>query len=145
MARRSRARDASRSPRVKVELRQLKQWYRTLDQLYARKSTIEHELYLRLRDLFSLKVDVVFYDLTSTYFEGHGPEPLARHGYRRDGKPRNRQLLVGVVMVDGWPLTHHVFAGNRRDASTVPRVLEDLARRFGVRRVVLVGDRGMVC
>jgi hypothetical protein len=47
-------------------------WYRTLDQLLARKSDIEHALYLTLRDLFSLEVDMVFYDLTSTDFEGQG-------------------------------------------------------------------------
>ena len=134
----------SRTPRVRVELRQVKQWYRTLDQLQARKETIEKELYLRLRDLFSLKVDLVFYDLTSTYFEGHGPQGLGAHGYSRDGKPRNRQVLVGCVLVDGWPIAHHVFRGNWRDARTVPSVLEDLEQRFGLRRVVFVGDRGMV-
>lgn len=137
-------RRASRLPRVRVAFRQLKQWYRTLDQLAARKAEIEQELYLRLRDLFSLKVDMVFYDLTSTYFEGQGPLTLGAHGKSRDGKPRNRQVLVGVVMVDGWPLAHHVFRGNQRDATTVQPVLEDLERRFGVRRMVLVGDRGMV-
>jgi transposase len=134
----------SRTPRVRVELRQLKQWYRTLDQLQAHKEGIERELYLRLRDLFSLKVDVVFYDLTSTYFEGHGPAALARHGHSRDGKPRNRQVLVGLVMVDGWPITHHVFQGNWRDSTTVAQVLGDIEKRFGLRRVVFVGDRGMV-
>jgi transposase len=137
-------RRASRLPRVRITLRQLKQWYRTLDQLHARKPQIEQELYLRLRDLFSLKVDWVLYDLTSTYFEGQGPPTLGAHGHSRDGKPRNRQVLVGVVMVDGWPITHHVFQGNRRDAKTVPEVLEDLETRFGLRRVVFVGDRGMV-
>jgi transposase len=137
-------RQASRLPRVRVALRQLKQWYRTLDQLYARKAEIERELYLRLRDLFSLKVDLVLYDLTSTYFEGQGPARLGAHGYSRDGKPRNRQVLVGVVMVDGWPITHHVFHGRGPDATTVPHVLGDLERRFGLRRVVFVGDRGMV-
>src|SRR6266545_550653 len=137
-------RRASRRPRVRVSFRQLKQWYRTLDQLAARRVAIEHELYLRLRDLFSLKVDCVFYDLTSTYFEGHGPPILGAHGHSRDGKPRNRQVLVGLVLVDGWPLTHHVFAGNWRDAKTVPDVLDDLETRFGLRRVVFVGDRGMV-
>src|SRR6266540_5616482 len=137
-------RRASRWPRVRVSFRQLKQWYRTLDQLSARRVAIEHELYLRLRDLFSLKVDCVFYDLTSTYFEGHGPPILGAHGHSRDGKPRNRQVLVGLVLVDGWPLTHHVFAGNWRDAKTVPGVLDDLETRFGLRRVVFVGDRGMV-
>ena len=134
----------SRAPRVRVALRQLKQWYRTLDQLQARKAQIERELYLRLRDLLSLQVDVAFYDLTSTYFEGQGPPGLGAHGYSRDSKPRHRQVLVGVVMVDGWPITHHVFRGNMRDAKTVPQVLEDLEHRFGLGRVVFVGDRGMV-
>src|SRR6266508_1687818 len=137
-------RRASRRPRVRVSFRQLKQWYRTLDQLFARRVAIEHELYLRLRDLFSLKVDCVFYDLTSAYFEGHVPPLLRAHAHSRDGKPRNRQVLVGLVLVDGWPLTHHVFAGNWRDAKTVPAVLADLETRFGLRRVVFVGDRGMV-
>ena len=137
-------RRGSRLPRVRGALRQLKRWYRTLDQLQARKAQIERELYLRLRDLLSLQVDVAFYDLTSTYFEGQGPPGLGAHGYSRDGQPRHRQVLVGVVLVDGWPITHHVFRGNMRDAKTVPQVLEDLEHRFGLRRVVCVGDRGMV-
>jgi len=137
-------RRASRRPRVRVAFRQLKQWYRTLDQLQARKAQIEQALYLQLRDLFSLQVDLVLYDLTSTYFEGQGPPTLGAHGHSRDGKPRNRQVLVGVVMVDQWPIAHHVFRGNARDATTVPTVLEDLEKRFGLRRVVFVGDRGMV-
>ena len=139
-----RERKTSTTPRVRVEARQLQQWYRSLDQLLERKTTIERELYLTLRDLFSLKVDVVFYDLTSTYFEGHGPAGLAAHGYSRDGKPREPQVLVGLVLVDGWPIAHHVFAGNWRDMRTVPGVVDDLESRFGLRRVVFVGDRGMV-
>jgi transposase len=51
---------------------------------------------------------------------------------------------VGVVMIDGWPIAHHVFEGNRKDDSTVEGVVEDLEERFGLRRVVLVGDLGMV-
>jgi len=137
-------RKASRTPRVRVAARQLQQWYRTLDQLLACKAQVEQALFLRLRDLFSLRVDMVFYDLTSTYFEGEGPPALGAHGHSRDGKPRNRQVLVGLVMVDGWPIAHHVFAGNRRDAKTVPDVLRDLEQRFGLGRIVFVGDRGMV-
>ena len=135
---------ASHRPRVRVKDQQLRQWYGTLDRLVKHKSTVEQELFLRLRTLFALTVDLVFYDLTSTYFEGNGPAGLAKHGHSRDGKPRNRQVLVGVVMIDGWPIAHHVFEGNRRDASTVEGVLSDLQTRFGLRRVVFVGDRGMV-
>ena len=137
-------RKASRTPRVRVAGRQLQQWYRTLDQLIECKAQIEHALYLRLRDLFSLQVDMVFYDLTSTYFEGKGPPEIGANGHSRDGKPRNPQVLVGLVMVDGWPIAHHVFAGNRRDAMTVSDVVIDLEQRFGLKRIVFVGDRGMV-
>jgi hypothetical protein len=80
---------------------------------------------------------------TSTYFEGKGPPELGANGFSRDGKPRNVQVLVGLVMVDGWPIAHHVFQGNWRDAKTVPDVVRDLEQRFGLKRIVLVGDRGM--
>lgn len=129
--------------RVQVDLAQLQCWYRTLDHLLLNKDRIEVGLYERLRTLFDLEPDLVFYDLTSTYFEGHGPS-MAKHGYSRDGQPRKVQVVVGVVMVAGWPIAHHVWAGNRRDSTTVKEVVDDLAKRFHFRRVVFVGDRGMV-
>src|SRR5512135_3756516 len=130
--------------RVRVHPRQLDAWYRTLDQLHAAQDRIEVALYHRLRDLFSLKPDLVLYDITSTYFEGTGPVDFAQHGYSRDGKPQNVQVIVGVVMVAGWPIAHHVWAGNRIDHSTVQEVISDLRKRFEFGRLVFVGDRGMV-
>jgi transposase len=130
--------------RVRVHPRQLDAWYRTLDQLHAAKDRIEVALYRRLRDLFSLKPDLVLYDITSTYFEGAGPLDFAKHGYSRDGKPQNVQVIVGVVMVAGWPIAHHVWAGNTVDRSTVQEVISDLRTRFEFGRLVFVGDRGMV-
>jgi transposase len=129
--------------RVQVDLAQLQRWYRTLDHLLLNKETVEVALYERLRTLFDFQPDLVMYDLTSTYFEGHGPA-LAKHGYSRDGKPRNVQVVVGMVMVAGWPIAHHVWAGNRRDSTTVKEVIADLAKRFNFGRVIFVGDRGMV-
>jgi transposase len=130
--------------RVRVHPRQLDAWYRTLDQLHAAKDRIEVALYRRLRDLFSFKPDMVLYDITSTYFEGAGPHDFAKHGYSRDGKSQNVQVIVGVVMVAGWPIAHHVWAGNRIDHSTVQEVISDLRKRFEFGRLVFVGDRGMV-
>jgi transposase len=130
--------------RVRVHPRQLDAWYRTLDQLHAAKDQIEVALFNRLRDLFSLKPDLVLYDITSTYFEGAGPHDFAKHGYSRDGKPQNVQVIVGVVVVAGWPIAHHVWSGNRIDHSTVQEVIKDLCKRFEFRRLVFVGDRGMV-
>jgi transposase len=133
-----------RNRRVRVHPRQLDAWYRTLDQLLEAKDQIEVALYHCLRDLFSFKPDLVLYDITSTYFEGAGPATFAKHGYSRDGKPQNVQVIVGVVMVAGWPIAHHVWEGNRLDHSTVQDVINDLRKRFEFGRLVFVGDRGMV-
>jgi transposase len=133
-----------RRGRVQVHHRQLEAWYRTLDRLLAAKDQIEVQLYYRLRDLFSLQPDLVLFDITSTYFEGHGPADLAHHGYSRDGKPQNVQVVVGLVMVAGWPIAHHVWEGNRLDVTTVQEVVRDLRSRFDLGRVIFVGDRGMV-
>src|SRR3954470_8123438 len=130
--------------RVRVHPRQLDAWYRTLDQLLAAKDRIEVALYRRLRDLFGLKPELVLYDITSTYFEGAVPHDFARHGYSRDGKSQNVQVIVGMVMVAGWPIAHHAWAGNRIDHSTVQEVIGDLRERFELGRLVFVGDRGMV-
>ncbi|CAI9084877.1 IS1634 family transposase [Candidatus Methylacidiphilum fumarolicum] len=130
--------------RVRVDHRFLWPWYRTLDELIQRKEELEEGLFSRLRDLFSLQPEMVFYDLTSSYFEGEGPEDLAQFGYSRDRRGGNRQILLEVVMVNGWPIAHHVFRGNLKDGETVQRVVEDLEKRFGLQRVVFVGDRGMV-
>ena len=136
--------DWHRKGRVQVRHRQLGAWYRTLDVLIKAKDKIEVALYHRLRDLYSLKPDLVLFDITSTYFEGAGPEDFAKHGYSRDGKSQNVQVVVGMVMVAGWPIAHHVWAGNRIDSTTVQEVVRDMRTRFSFQRVVFVGDRGMV-
>jgi transposase len=130
--------------RVQVHPRQLDAWYRTLDRLVKVKDKIEVALFQRLRDLFSLQPDLILFDITSTYFEGHGPTGFARHGYSRDGKAHNVQVVVGLVMVGGWPIAHYVWPGNRLDVTTVREVVADLTKRFAFARIVLVGDRGMV-
>ena len=92
--------------------------------------------------------DLVFYDITSTYFEGERslvPDDFRRYGYSRDSRFDKRQVVIGMVMTHGGiPLCHHVFAGNTVDKTTVTDVVGDLKKRFGLKRVVFVGDRGML-
>ena len=92
--------------------------------------------------------DLVFYDITSTYFEGERSlldEDLRRYGYSRDHRCDWRQAVIGMVMTrDGIPLCHHVFPGNTVDKTTVVEVVMDLKQRFNLKRVVFVGDRGML-
>jgi len=88
---------------------------------------------------------MVLYDVTSTYFARRSAAgKLRRHGYSRDGKRRNVQVVLGVVIANGFPIAHHVFPGNKADKATFATVIHDLEERLGLQRVMVVGDRGMV-
>ena len=139
------AEEVTPEQRVRVEDRQLAVWYRTLDALRAARQAIETALYVRVRDLFSLKVDLVLYDVTNAYFARRSPKStLRRHGNSKDGKSRNVLVVLGVVLANGWPIAHHLFPGNTADKKTFRTVVEDLEGRFGLRRVLVVGDAGLV-
>lgn len=136
--------EVTKDQRVKLKWNWLQGWYRTLDAVYAGKNEIENELYLRLRDLFHLNVDLVFYDLTTLYFaRREAAGKLRRHGNSKDGKPRNVQVLLGLVMVNGFPLAGHVFSGNHGEKVTVKQVVTDVQKRFGIGEVIFVADKGI--
>ena len=120
---------------------------RAMDRLIARKEAVEQAVARRLIGDPDA-VDMVFYDITSTYFEGDRSleeDDVRRYGYSRDGRGDRRQVVIGVLMTrKGIPLCHHVFAGNTVDKSTVGQVVRDLKRRFRLGRLVFVGDRGML-
>jgi transposase len=86
----------------------------------------------------------VLYDLSSSYFEGNTC-PLARFGYSRDHRPDRMQINYGLLCNDeGIPVAIEVVEGNTGDPETIPAQVERLKARFGLARVVVVGDRGMV-
>jgi len=114
--------------------------YQAMDWLLARQARVEKKLAARhLRD-----GALVLYDVSSSYYEGRTC-PLARFGHDRDGK-RGLPIIVYGLLTDaeGRPVAVHVYPGNTGDPSTVPDQVERLRRRFGLARVVLVGDRGML-
>ena len=118
--------------------------YRALDHLVQGKEEIEEALFARNRDLFSLAVDLVLFDTTLVHFEGQGPEGLATPA-RPGNYPECVKMLVGLVMTgDGFPVAHHVFPGNTADINAFRAALKELRRRFLLRRVVMVADRGVV-
>ena len=86
----------------------------------------------------------VFYDVSSSYYEGHTC-PLAQHGHNRDGK-KGRPIIVYGALTDrdGCPVAVQVYPGNTGDPSTVGDQVDKLRGRFGLSRIVLVGDRGML-
>jgi len=118
---------------------ELQHLYRALDFLAGHKEAVEERLFERVRDLFHLRLDVVFWDTTSTYFEGTGPKDLARFVHSKDGRPDRLQLVVGLLMTqEGIPVAHDVFPGNTSDVKTFAEALRTLKRRFQIGQVILV-------
>lgn len=123
----------------------LPHFYRSLSFLWSKKEEIEEALYRRGLDLFNQDLDLVFFDTTSTYFEGTRLRGWAKLGKSKDHRPDHLQLVVGVVMRrDGFPVCCEVWPGNTSDMTTIKPVVEALRKRFRIRKVVLVCDRGMV-
>ena len=118
----------------------------------------EHDLYKAMRWLLDKQQKIekrlaekhltqdspVLYDLTSTYFEGHCCV-LAKHGYSRDRKRGKLQINIGMICnAQGCPVAVEVFPGNTADPSTVAGQIDTLRERFGLERIIMVGDRGML-
>jgi transposase len=108
------------------------------------KDLVEEELFARRRDLFA-ELSVVFTDTTSLSFEGQGGEALGRRGHSKDYRPDLHQMIVALVMVqDGRPLCSELWPGNTADVTTLLPVVDRLRARFGVGRICVVADRGMI-
>jgi len=114
--------------------------YEALDWLLERQTRIENGLARRhLEDGV-----LVLYDVTSSYFEGRCC-PLARYGHSRDHRRDRPQIVYGVLCTrEGLPIAVEVFEGNTGDPSTLRAQVEKVKDRFGISRMVLVGDRGMI-
>ncbi len=130
-------------PGVSSDVLPLQSYYRTLEYLAEAAGEIEKGVHARLKHLFNQDVSLVFYDLTSSYFEGKCCK-RAKRGYSRDHRPDLLQIEIGLL-VDGQgiPIGHEVFDGNVKDVRTVVGALDRLKKEFGVRRCVFVSDDGM--
>ncbi len=114
--------------------------YAAMDWLLPRQGRIEAALAKR----HLAEGGLVLYDVTSTYFEGHCC-PLAQLGHSRDGRRDRLQIVFGLMTDrEGCPVAVQVFEGNTADPTTLPQQVIKLRRRFGLQRMVVVGDRGML-
>jgi hypothetical protein len=114
--------------------------YEAMDWLLPRQSRIEQELARR----HLAEETLTLYDVTSTYFEGRHC-PLARLGHSRDGKRDKLQIVIGLLANgEGCPVAVEVFEGNTGDPKTLASQVRKIREQFGLTRIVLVGDRGMI-
>jgi transposase len=126
-----------------IELHQL---YRALDVLAWHKEEIEQGLYWHGRDLLSLEVDVVLYDLTTLRFESTRTDlgNLRQFGYSKEMRSDCTQVVLGLLVdTQGIPLGFEVYPGNTFQGATVCDIVRKLRQKFKVRRFIFVGDRGL--
>jgi hypothetical protein len=108
------------------------------------KDLVEERLLAHRRDLFS-RLDLVFMDTTSLYFEGAGGQTLGRHGHSKDHRPDLPQMILAVLIDgDGRPVCSEMWPGNTADVTTLIPVIDRLRKRFAIGRICVVADRGMI-
>ena len=121
----------------------LKDYYRAMDTLTASLEGIEEGLYCEGRTLFG-ETELVFFDTTSTYFEGDKAEN-GEYGLTKDHRPDRKQVVISLVVNEKRiPITHKVWEGNQIDSKAFKETIGDMKERFGIRRAILVADRGCV-
>ena len=131
------------------------QCYRALDFLAVWSDEIERDVFLKTADLFSLDVDLIFYDTTTAYFEIDEPDeteqefagrlyaPLRRRGHSKEGRDNQPQVIIALAVTrDGMPVRSWVLPGDTADVATVARIKDDL-RAWRLGRCLFVGDAGM--
>jgi transposase len=119
-------------------------FYRSLDYLMEQKETIEKHLLQKMKEKQLIAGSLLFYDLTSSYFEGEDC-PIAMYGYSRDHRGDRIQITLGLVLdSSGLPLYHEVFAGNMLDQKTVTSIIEKLSSTFSFSNILFVADKGML-
>ncbi len=108
------------------------------------KDDIEERLFARRRDLFS-DLSLVFMDTTTLSFHGAGGETLGAHGHSKDHRPDLRQMVLAVVLDgEGRPVCTEMLPGNTADSTVLLPIVDRLRSRFGIGRVCVVADRGMI-
>jgi hypothetical protein len=118
--------------------------YRSLDILADNKQQVEDYLFYRNKDMFNLSLDVVFYDVTTFYFESVKKDSLKDFGFSKDNKLNEVQVVMGLLIdKNGMPVGYELFPGNTYEGKTLEVSLLKLKERFNIDRIIVVADKGM--
>jgi transposase len=119
--------------------------YRSLDFLAVSKEQIEQKLFEKNTSLFDMLIDVVFYDVTTLYFESERADLIRNFGYSKDKKHDEVQIVLGLLVdIEGRPIGYDVFPGNFYEGQTLPLAIDKLKKRFNIDKIIIVADRGMM-
>jgi transposase len=137
----------NQSEYIGLEQAPLHHLYRSLDKLAAWKEQIQERIYHTGRDLFNQRLDVVFYDVTTFYFESEQETEgqLRQKGFSKDGKIGNTQVLLGLLIdKDKQPVAYQVYKGDTFEGHTFKDALSSLKKRYQLDQIIVVADRGML-
>jgi len=122
----------------------LQNLYKSLDLLADNKEKIEDLLFARRYNLFNMSLDVVFYDVTTFYFESQTEDELKDYGFSKDNKINNVQVVMGLLIDrTGMPVGYELFKGCTIDSKTLVRSIKKLKERFNIDKVIIVADKGL--
>jgi len=125
----------------KIDLNSL---YRSLDVLSENKERLEEMIFYKNMNLFNMQVDVVLYDVTTFSFESVKQDSIRDFGFSKNGKFNEVQVVMGLLLdCEGRPIGYELFSGNTFDGNTLDASLEKLKKRFSIRKVIIVADRGI--
>lgn len=120
--------------------------YRYMDKLHHKQKELVQQIsYAHTLRLLNNQISIVFYDVTTLYFEIEQEDELRRTGFSKDGKHQNPQIVLGLlVSVDGYPLAYDVFDGKQFEGHTLMPVIEGFKQRYGLKNLVVVADAGLL-
>ena len=120
--------------------------YRYLDKLNTKhKEQIQQISYQHTLQILNNRISMVFYDVTTLYFEVEDQDDLRKTGFSKDGKHQHPQIVLGLlVSVDGYPLAYDIFEGNKFEGHTLMPVLESFRTKFKLDKLVVIADAGLL-
>lgn len=122
------------------------QIYRYLDKLESKqKEQVERISFNHTIKIFKGKITIVFYDVTTIYFEASEEDELRKIGFSKDGKHQSPQIILGLlVSVDGYPLAFEVFEGNKFEGHTMIPVIESFKKKYSLEKLIIIADAGIL-
>lgn len=120
--------------------------YRYLDKFYkTQKQTVQHISYAHTLKILGGEISVIFYDVTTLYFEIDDEDDLRKTGFSKEGKHQNPQIVLGLlVSIDGYPLAYEIFEGNKFEGHTMLPVIETFKRKYNLTKLVIIADSGLL-
>lgn len=123
---------------------ELEHMYRSLSFLASQKDRLEEHLNKQISKKLNRNLAVAFYDVTTYYFESVETDDMKRFGFSKDNKVNQVQVVMGLLIDDyGIPVSFELFPGNTNDFKTLEPVLVKLKERYGIKKLIIVADRGL--